>query len=1680
MTQPLQSIEPESPGDITIEQEDFFNQQIVEGRHQQALAWLEATGDFTQRGDRVGRTLAARMLSILGDDRKSRLLHLKNYRVFPEDPVAMFYGAFSIDRSLGPLSAVDRISGFLEGANEKAKEDKAFAGLWAYLGSLESRFRDFSAAYRSFEIAERLDLEDTWIRVQRSQALLREDRTEEALEIAEGALALTPNYWAPMSEVADHYWAQNRDEECLALLERGVRDIEGRGPVRQLIRCYDEIEDYTRGLELLDEYEKRTPNADESSAKWIAANRASFLYQLGRGEEMIPHGKKADHYFYRQLIKRVKSGKFAGGRRVRLDVLFVRQNELTCAPATLTALSQFHGNPADHLEISEEICYDGTPDFKQRIWAEQQGWFVREFKANWKTTKALIDAGFPFALTTVEATSAHLQAVIGYDSRAGTIIIRDPGDRQYSESLGKKYYKGYQQCGPRAMVFVPMDRREELETIVLPESAEYDLLYEINHHLLDHDREAAMASLENLNKLSPGSRMSDQGAFILSSYDSDSAASLEIVERMAKRFPDSVRWEYSLYCRRYDRMSRDERIEYLEEKTKKDSVFTVYYKELAEILAEDASSLSDAKSQFRRALRFRPYDAEVYYGLAGLLWKDRQFKEATAIYRIALCLSERTERYASSYFRACRWVNQTDEGLSMLRLRYQRFGGSSGSPAITLASSLRALDQDEEVPELLGEALTRSPADGELISYAANYFAGIRRVEKAQQLVEEARGKISEVERWRVLARIAELDSDPSESLRYWRKVSEVEPLAMDAHRSIAAILNEATSSDQESVEHLQNACREYPFHVPLHECLIGWLRDQGPGVAEVELRKLVEKHPSHSWGWRELALDLGQQLRFDEAQEAAIKSVDLCPENTFSHSIRGLLFEDAQDPASAKEHFRAALEIDVENSSALRGLVRTSGSIDEKRNALQFIEEQLQEQVLFGETMHTYRQIAFSVLEPDELLDSLKRANEARPDLWETWSSLIDQYTAMDNMEEAKIVAIGQSERFPMMPRSWFDLAAVWRHSGDREKEIETLEKCLTLNPQWTLPLRRLADALTADGELERAIEILEKAVKEGPLEPANHGCLGDLLWKTGRRDEAFDVVLRAVRIDSSYGWGWESLGEWAPFLDRKDEAIAEGKRLTETLPLNWKSWNRLADLYGELGNREKQFEVLKQGLEHLPLSADLRDYMAWLHCQSGRYQDALEQCSESRWPANSRPRKLAGREAWVESRLRGNQAGIEKMVAVVKEHPDYYWAHECLGDWYTEEKELTHAEESARQLIRLSPTEPQPHGTLAKILLEQKRSDEAREELGRAFSLSNSYAYAGYHLVRMDLEAGDYSSANEVLQVLEFNHPEMPGSHELRCRLEAGLKNKDAAIDAFSRLCKSTDVAAAALERAEDMLLRLINLKEITEFYRDVLSSGDVKSEDVIDRWLKRVFPAQKPESVAISLRNMSLEGTLLEKGWQGLIYRLNDLNQRKKAIKIVRANRDVYQGNARLWASAGFLLREEGRKSELRAWMEGWSDRDGLRPWMLINFALNELLIGGVQAAGPLHLFASAELPEEHDTWQHYGCAAYFEAARGRLESARIFLEKGQAGPEKAYYSSILALARFRIETMETGECQGELFRDTLKGWPEWSEDREFRVYLRDTLKAHWKELLCHRKSSRACLHAILVCVTNIDLT
>ena len=164
---------------------------------------------------------------------------------------------------------------------------------------------------------------------------------------------------------------------------------------------------------------------------------------------------------------------------------------------------------------------------------------------------------------------------------------------------------------------------------------------------------------------------------------------------------------------------REQRVALLREAIAKKHVDPVFWSQLAMELREDAREHPEAIRLLRRAVRYRRYDASNYHALAGILWDQCRRDETLPLYRWAMCLEDKQEGLARSYFIACRHFNKTDEALRLMRDRFKRFRHPLGRAGPHAVLGVRGIEQDRGRVRRAGRGAGKAPDDEELLLYSA-------------------------------------------------------------------------------------------------------------------------------------------------------------------------------------------------------------------------------------------------------------------------------------------------------------------------------------------------------------------------------------------------------------------------------------------------------------------------------------------------------------------------------------------------------------------------------------------------------------------------------------------------------------------------------------------------------------------------------------------------------------------------------------------------------------------------------------------------------------------------------------------------------------------------------------------------------------------------------------------------
>jgi tetratricopeptide (TPR) repeat protein len=1532
--------------------------------------------------------LAGRLAAMLGSPRLAALIHWRGSRRHPEDLDLAIYRAYGQLGRRGPLRALELLDALP--ASGTTPSEKSLAHLHSVRARVLSEFNDFEMAQAEFGKARTLNGDDPWLDVVESGLLEKQDDYEAALDIVRRLVADHPLYRPGLQSVAHLLQTLGRSEEARSFLKEAIARTECGPLVAQLAALEMELENHEQALTLYDRYLDLSPMADEQTREWVDQNRVAVACRMGQLDLAHRLSEQLPGQYYQDLASRLRTPA-PSRRRVKLPVQFVRQHHLTCAPATLTALSRYWNRPVAHLELAEEICYDGTPTHSERRWAENSGFTVREFTVTWEAARSLVDRGIPFTLTTEEATSGHLQAVVGYDELRQSLLVRDPSLYNVSEALCPQFLERYRASGPRGMAMVTAEAEARLAQLELPDQDLYDLLYQVNSALDKHDRAEAQGTLETMQETAPGHRLTLTASRILNGYDNNSAGLLESVENLLNRFPADSNLALTKYGCLTEHGSRDQRIAFLHERCQQPDADPLLFVRLGEELRSDSTALPNARHWVRRALRCRPIDAEFLKVYANVLW-DMQDHEAAAIrYRLAACVADRREAYARDYFRAVRLLRRPEDGLALLRHRVTQLGRQSSQPHRTLYEALVVLDRVEEAFAVLDEAIKQHPNDGDLRLFMADAHARFGRRDIALAHLQAAGGQTKRTTWLRTAASLATYGGDRLEALRYWREVLETEPLAMDANDAVAWLLVE-TEGKPAAIEFVNIACDAFPHHCDLRRLRVEVVRDEPKEVFIEAVRSLLQTNPADAWAWRELALTSTDQSQCQEALQAADRSIQLAPHDSFGYGTRGAVHLRTRNLQAAHEDFRKALTVAIDNAYAIEKLMETAGEAAGQRAALAFIQDELRRQLNFGQGLQCFRNVARALLPPEEVLGQLTEAHAARPDLWAAWSVLVLQLNDMGQSQKALDLVQEACRRFPFVPRLWFDRAQVHHTRLQPTEAMAALEQALSITPGYGDAARFLAELQEQTGAFDAAQHTLESACARSPLDAVNRGCLASLQWRRGERAAALRNVQHALQLAPDYSWAWNALRDWGEQSDQPDLALTLARDLVERRPGEPQSWALLAE---SLADRDdpSAVETVDKALALNPQNVDLLDLKARLLTGANQFNEALEVCRQ----VDPAPPALLMRAAWIEARRGRLKRAIGMMGATLQQHPAHFGAWETLSYWCEQAGDLAQATEAADQMARLSPHDSVPLVRSGELRLRQQDGDGAREQFQRAFDLEPNAEYAGLVLFDLLLERNNLSAADGVLQRLERHHDT---DRVLACRvkLEVHLERRDEALQAFAKLCRWPSEDSSALFRAASAL----TWRKTRSRMRKQIKA-DVENPDA-NPFLGSLWVAHRFERRAYGAdRRLHRLFAMEKSGRHTLTYYLDALGNRQDQLaatpsawtqpnmtrffkSVFRRHQERLWAEDVLWGKTGYWLVNAEDYNRAADWLADWPNRKNLESWMIYNLALALEVTQRPQEALPV-LRQGLALPQDPDLYLNFvAITAFEEALAGNLAAAK----------------------------------------------------------------------------------------------
>jgi tetratricopeptide (TPR) repeat protein len=1572
--------------------------------------------ELQQHADMEARVLAARAIGHLGARRRSEALHLQLWRHDRSSARAMVEMLRAVVYRRGAYQGW-RLMNSLQLPGDAGDEVAAdWHSLTAFmLGSM----RLFDESEQSFAAACRLRPDESWIHVEWSYVCELRDRYDEALEHAGRALQLRPGARSALLALSRIQMLVGREDEAMAMLEQALPATQAASLAMALFELQFERGLHREAEASLALARAWSPLADKTVRPWLEARHADVALALGRYDEAREHAVRAGGPFYEDLARRLATGD-VGGRRVELPVGFVRQHYNTCAPATLATLCRYWGHDAQHLEIAEQICYDGTPHHNERRWVEEQGLEAREFTVDWDSARALIDAGVPFTLTTVFPGSGHLQAVIGYDALRGTLLIRDPFKRTFTEFEARSLFDSHRSSGPRGMLLLPPRELARIAAIELPDGALWDAHHQVMRALSRHRRGEAEAAVLALNARHATHRLALSARRAMASYDGDRQSELSCVEALLEQFPDDANLRLAKAGLLGLLASRAQQQAWLQHIASGVAADPVALTRHADFLLDDGRELGNAVRLYERALSLNPGLASAWSGLASARWQAGDRKAARFLSRAGACLEETNEGLAETHFRTCRFLGEAQAGLDFLRERARRLRGKAAGPVMTLFIQLEQLERTAEAFEMLEAAIQRRPADGDLLLFGADARLRYGQREQALALLVRAEPVANRVAWLKLKARWLREDGQPQQALVQAREACLLEPLDAGAHRLVATLLHQCEGRAA-ALAHLRAMAEGQQHRLDLQELFIGWLGADEREEAVRVLQRLLQVNPTHAWAHRELATKLALERQFEPAWASAQAALAVAPHQSSTHSTLGFvrLREGRLDEARA--HLRDALVLSVDNDYAIGTLVEVEQTHLERVAALEFVRGELKRQVTLGDGLLTFWECAQHVLEPAELRAMLEDMHRTRPDLWQAWAALGMQLVR-DGEHPRAIDWFQQAiERFSLLPRLHFEKARAQALCGEREAARASLRDALAINPVWSKAVRLFVETVMDEGRgFERALEVLEAALHRTPEDTELQAQRAQVRRRMGQSPQALEDLRAALRLDPSTRWPWDLFCDLARELGEPQAARELAQEVTQRHAGNVDAWLRLAE---QCEDAQQALDAYDKGLSLEPRHETAFAAKLQVLLRAQRLDEARQALASAPWPPQALPVGVAVCEARL-ARAGGQHAEALAMLSrLLERDPNNYLLWQESADWNDQQDRHDDYLKAATHLVRLAPHHPPARGYLGHALEKAGRAEEACEQYQRALVIDPAYLFGGLRLADLQLKRGELDAAQATLDLVRPHGRGM--AVPLRdLELAAARHDEAAAADhlaaVIGRRFEDDERCQQALELIqregwEAMALRVI---------RQVVDAGPCARPACRfwiarqGRGLRRLVPGSFYRDVQRALKvdpSHSLKSDFLDHLGRSPDGVLLD--------RLMREHAAVLRRDTECWGMVSFAYLQHRRPREAVRWMHDWRERADAPAWALDNLALALRQLGDDATAEAVTRRSLSLEPSnpEADVW-----LAVDAALADRLDDLERHIDRIDVASLRHFYRNLVtALGAYR-DAVRSGDSRKALAR------------------------------------------------------
>ena len=1536
--------------------------------------------------------LAGRLAGRLGGWRLSRWLLRKAIERDPQNPrVRYFTRHLQAPRSrlldeLKAFNAQPDLGG--DDPELRASWLASYAYTWASL-------RDFDRAYECLEQAHTLAPNDGWVLSCESDVYGIADRWVDALDSAEKAWAANPGAYFAANSLGISLLNLGRVEESAERLRRASEGSQSYQLVLEAcwhLCAYSEVLEGKQKRSVLDQARSLaetipslTPLLDRDSRRSVARVNLDIAEQSDDHGAMEHWSTELQSPFHRQLLANLKQN--TNGIRIRLPFHRTVQKHEACVPTSISSVMSASGMELSADKLASQVTFGGTYEWAAADWLRGQGYHVRFFPVTPELSAKLIQQKIAFVLSWDAEENGHAVAVVGFDERAGVLLIHDPQSFRTTEYLLSILDPGISPLGIKGMAIVPKERAAELDLLLPPECAVIEAAQEHQKAMSERGPSAAREILVDLARRFSSHPGTQYLQAVQALEDGKVGEALKILTALLNKFPRApmVRVRYMSACRALGNLAllRQALRDIVEGRTlpgmdaQQDWVHPPlrYVFEYADLLGLSADTRDEAESLLHAAIRRQWNSSGAWHTLGDLYWQRRQLAESTLCFRIASCLHQSDEHYARAYADALAAEKRYDEAFDWLEKRVRTFGGTPHgvSTWVSWIIEFENRGYPERALAACHEALEQHPGSVGLLLSAVPFFARMGEWEIAERQLEHLRGANNPAAFFEASTHLSRMRGDLQKAIDSAEAWVREMPRDMEAREALLELITSRDGAN--AAAELAGAwMREYNNHEDFEQTYCRQLdRSSLPTWRKLSvLVRRMKRNRDDAWALRELTFEIisrhdiaGERYRKRVAStiekylaecdrtsaEAAvsIRAHALWAENRglWAEAVEKSLSAIALEPEwfySYQRAWECSSRLDHKQRQELWArmeplLVNSSGRLTIARDVMRLLAER------------------FGVAEAEKGIGRWRNARPGDPEVVEAAADLlIDFGHGRSDGERAISLLEPTVARFPYHAGLRFSLANAYRRAGRPADAEAVYSEIARRHPSDSSVKVQFAWIRQRQGDEQGAYSILDAALASAPRNTDLLEARVQILVENGRFDEAIQFIESALeRMPENIHWRSRAI---SLFIDcgSDENAILAARKGVELYPGGAYLWLLLGRTLNDLRQFAEVGEIEACLRRSLSLNCGLfesADLLSISLAEQRRYADsaALIRDLEKRMPD---PSPALGRLAWIRRVQGEKKEALEDLSGVVAASPWYTWGWGVLIDWLEEDQSWEKAQELLREIP--APLYTNTNFRLRRLFLLQKAGLDTKQLDTEWDSLLRDFPEdVSLHARRYDSlsAAKRRDEAAKVIKAVLHLDPDSPFLLARQTEVLA-RENRQAALAAALQVCfgpveESTWPADKVWEVAKEGIFT----DELFAQCREKLKAGAKPTMRSFLHMAEHAMGGEtkRAQQSRISawfpkggvLETVQLLDLLKDTNWDSSPYRAalfavwSDFGYERLVIRCAKKTESKYSPGLEEWSQVGRAFVGMHRYRAGRAFLRDWRNVRGVGMWVVANYAI-----------------------------------------------------------------------------------------------------------------------------------------------